>query len=139
MNDLAAAIKANMTALHLIPEDHPARPACLHNHGTALQHRFERVGKKLGLMDDLHAAIDAKKEALELTPKDHPDRVIYLNGLGTLLRRRFDMSRSTVDLDTAVKMMKKVIEATVLMSQRAKADLRCSNRIQEGSCQIDSK
>ena len=86
-------------ALEIYPKD-GSQCSCMSDLGSALWHRFGRIGS----MVDLNEAILLGREALSLLPTPHPDRSSLLNGLGLWLLDHFRRTGLMVDLEEAIVM-----------------------------------
>ena len=103
-----AAIWLLTASLAATPHDHPDRPVCLANLGSAYRVRFDRGG----VLADLEQAIEASERAVAATPNDHPNRPAYLANLGHAYTRRFERGGVLADLDQAISAFERAMAAT---------------------------
>ncbi|WP_280423369.1 CHAT domain-containing protein [Nocardia carnea] len=120
---LTAAARLWQQILAATPDHHPGRAGRLGSFGLILAARFERTGAPA----DLDRAVDVGRRAVQATtsghhdrmvwqkdsPADYTDRAIWLNALGNALRTRSQRTATPADLDEAVDVCRRAVQATV--------------------------
>ncbi|KAF7174324.1 hypothetical protein CNMCM6106_008548 [Aspergillus hiratsukae] len=108
MADLEESIRVAREAVNATPEDHPHRPALLHNLGIGLGDRYSRTRA----MADLEESIRVAKEALSATPEGHPGRGQYLSNLGIHLGHRYSRTGAMADLEESIRVAREAVNTT---------------------------
>ncbi|EFI28288.1 hypothetical protein CC1G_13817 [Coprinopsis cinerea okayama7 len=85
---------------------HSEHATSLVNVGTALQWRFDRLGRS----EDLDSAIQLYRQSLTLVADDDPEKPISIINLGNALCARFVRQSIVEDLDEAIRLLRYGLE-----------------------------